>query len=359
MQYAQSIKVMNEAFAGPAAESNQEAPVNFPTEITITMSLACNYRCSMCYQQDFSQTLQWEAVERVIPVLPFASTLQLFGGEPLLYKHIHKLYRLAHENLCQISMISNGSLLTEEMVDSIVENQVHCIKFSLDACSPDTYRKIRGGDFFNVLKGIARLAKRKVELGSHFPVFDFNFLAMRSNVKELSRLVATASELGARMVNVFYPSMHKEELVDDCVYFHQEYSDDMLAMAREIGRKLGVPLSLPPLFRESGDLEDSTSTEMCREPWTKALVGADGDVSVCCAGATSIGSLYEHAFDELWNSERARRLRRVVNTPREPAFCKHCRIRKINPHNPELHMPLALLQSRLERAAADKERVTA
>ncbi len=295
----------------------------------------------------FSKLFPWEAIERITPVLPFASTLQLFGGEPLLFKDITKLYALAHASACCVTIISNGSLLTEAMVESIVQNQVHCIKFSIDAGSPGTYKNIRGGDFFEVLKGIARLAKRKLETRSQFPVYDLHFLAMRSNVKELSRLVTIAAELNARAVTVFYPSMHREDLLDECVFFDQEYSDAMLAKARDVAAHLGTPLNLPPLFRESEGMGvNSPAHALCQDPWRKAFVGVDGDVSLCCAGDTVIGNVLEDEFEAIWNSKRAMALRAVVNTPNEPAFCKRCRIRKADPRNPELHMPKHLFETR-------------
>ncbi len=346
MLYAKNIKVMNEAFSRGAAQANLAELVNLPLEITLTMSLACNYRCKMCFQDRYDQTMRWLAIERITPILPFAKTLQLFGGEPMLYKHIKPLYQLAHENGCLVTMISNGSLLSEEMVESIVENQVHCIKFSIDAGSPATYKQIRGGDYFEVLRGITRIAKRKQETQSIFPVYDFNFLAMRSNVKELSRLVVTAAELGVRAVNVFYPNMHKDELVDDCVYFDQDRSDDMLAKARDVANHLGVGLILPPLFREHDGLTTTSVLDMCSDPWTKALISADGAVNLCCAGDTCIGNIYDEDFDKLWNGERAKFLRTTVNTPNDPEFCRRCRIRKVNPHNPELHIPRELLKKR-------------
>jgi radical SAM protein with 4Fe4S-binding SPASM domain len=345
MHYANRVKTMNDAFAKGAAQANAQELVNMPVDITVTLSLACNYRCSMCYQDRYDKTLPLSAIERLAPLLPFARTFQLFGGEPLLYKHIQKLYKLGLDNDCQISMISNGSLLSEDMVESIVANHVHHIKFSIDAGSPATYKKIRGGNYFEVLKGVALLAKRKIETRSPFPYYDFNFLAMRSNVKELSRLVVTASELGVNCVNVFYPSMHKDELADDCVFFDQERSDEMLSRAREVAKRLDVGLRLPPLFCESND-EEVQSHDPCNDPWTKLLVGVDGDLSLCCAGDTSIGNINDADFEANWNGERARSLRKVVNTPREPLFCKRCRIRRANPNDPALHMPREILAKR-------------
>ena len=347
MHYAQNVKTMNEAFSRQYAAVNAPKIISFPEEITVTASQRCNYRCKMCYQTDYTKEIDWVIIERIVPLLPFARTLQIFGGEPLLYPRIDELYRLGHENDCCITTISNASLLSDSMIDDIVDNKVYCIKCSIDAGTPETYKRIRGGDFFKVMAGIGRLARKKLQCHTPYPFVDFNFLAMRSNVKELPRLLVLASELDVRAVNVFYPSMHREDLAADCVYFDQAGSDAMLAKARQVAATLGVGLNLPPLFGESPSLAEDVrpKREHCRDPWAKALVDVDGNVSLCCAGATTLGNLAQEDFETLWNGPRAQALRRVVNTPNEPDYCRNCRIRQANPRNPHVHMPEAILQA--------------
>jgi radical SAM protein with 4Fe4S-binding SPASM domain len=346
VKYVNNIKAMNEAFINHYSASNSPSILSFPEEVTITASLKCNYRCSMCYQKNFSDELDFQAVEKIRPILPFAKTLQVFGGEPLLYPGVEKLYQIAHENNCNITMISNGSLLTERMINSILDNQVMCIKISLDAGTPETYKRIRGGDFFKVLRGVGLLTKGKLERGQQTPILDFNFLAMRSNVGELIRLLVLAKELGIRAVNVFYPLMQTEEMAKDSVYFDQKYSDEMLIKARETAKQLGVGLNLPALFCESETAggESGVRSLACRDPWTKALIGVNGDLSLCCGGAPYLGNLLQHEFEDLWNNEKAQAIRKVVNTPQEPGYCKRCRIRKGDPRDVKMHMSPEIAQ---------------
>lgn len=347
MRYSQNVKAMNEAFAKHYGSTRTTSLLSFPEEITLTVSLRCNYRCRMCYQTDYAKEIDWAVVERIIPLLPFARTLQIFGGEPLMYPRIKDLYQLAHKYDCYVTTISNASLLSDSMIDEIIDNQIYCIKCSIDAGSQGTYKYIRGGNFFKVMKGIGRLAQKKIKRGSLYPFVDLNFLVMRSNVKELTRLIVLASELNIRSVNVFYPSMHREDLAHDCVYFDQTTCDAMLSKARDVAAKLGVGLNLPLLFSESPPLEEDVrpQRECCYDPWTKALISVEGIISLCCAGDTALGNLIQEDFETLWNGPRAQALRRVVNTPQEPNYCKNCRIRKANPRNPKLHMPAEIYQS--------------
>jgi len=344
LKYLQNMKTMNAVINSNLAQSNTPQSICFPEHITVTTTLRCNYRCVMCYQKSYEGELDWSIYKKLEDILPFARGFQIFGGEPMLYPRIHDLYKLAHKYQNRIDIISNGSLLTDETCESIVANQVGHIKFSIDAGTQKTYKKIRGGNFFKVMAGIAKISQLKAKYGSPFPSMELNFLAMRSNVSELPKLVTMAKEVGATQINVFYPGMSTKDMVDECVWFCQEYSDSWLAKSKMIADSIDMKLRLPPLFSECTDMEASGTRPFCADPWTKLLVDVDGTATLCCGGPTKIGNLLEQDFDEIWNSKAARKLRAVVNTPDEPAYCKNCRVRKPNPAELKLHIGSKPLQ---------------
>lgn len=337
-KYLPNAKLMNSTINASLAHANAAHSFCFPEDVTITTTYRCNYRCRMCYQKDYTGEIDWKVYERLEPILPFAERLQVFGGEPLIYPRITEVYELAHKHGCQITMVSNGSMLTDKMVESILDNNIFHIKFSIDAGTPKTYKHIRGGDFFKVIKGVARITQGKLQRNTPFPDMHFNFLAMRSNIAELPKLVTIAREVGVAQINVFYPSCHTEELVDDCVYFCQEESDAWLRQAKILADGLGVNLNLPPLFSDHIEEQPNKGNRFCKDPWTKLLVDINGRVTLCCGGSPAIGNIFEQDFDEMWNGPVAQKLRSTVNTPQEPAYCRNCRIRKPVPSGIELHI---------------------
>lgn len=344
MRYLDNVKAMNATLSQAFAQGNHPTSIAFPKAVTLTTTLKCNYRCRMCYQQSFKGEVDWEVVEKLRDILPFAQTLQIFGGEPLLYPRIQELFALAHEHRAAITAISNGSLLTEAMCHSIVDNGVFHIKFSLDAGTPGTYKAIRGGNFFKVLGGIARISQLKAQRGLHLPDMQGNFLAMRSNVAELPKLVVIAAEIGLTRINVFYPNILTEDMVDECVYFHQDHCDEHLMKAQETAQRHGISIELPTLFKDSTPVLDYATKRKCFDPWDTLIVDVDGTVSICCGGYPKVGNLKEQDFQDIWNSEAVQRIRRVINTPDEPACCKNCRIRHTTPKDIGLHIGGARLQ---------------
>jgi len=337
-KYYSNVKHMNRALNAGLARGNVPQSICFPEEITVTTTLRCNYRCRMCYQQHFDNEIDWAIYDKLTPILPFADRLQVFGGEPLMYSRITDVYELAHRHGNGITMISNGSLLTDSMCEAIVKNGVSHIKFSIDAGTPGTYKLNRGGNFFKVMKGVATITKFKIQYGTPHPDMHFNFLVMRSNMSELPKLVTIAREVGVAQINVFYPSCHTEELVDETVYFCQEESDAWLRQSKILADRLGVGLRLPPLFSDAADGDSGRGNRFCADPWTKLMIDNDGRTSLCCGGPTVIGNLLEQDFDEMWNGPAAQRLRATVNTPDEPAYCRNCRVRKPIPTEIGLHV---------------------
>ena len=205
---------------------------------------------------------------------------------------------------------------------------------------------------------MANISQLKLKYGTPYPDMHFNFLVMRSNMHELPKLITIAREVGVSQINVFYPSCHNEELVDETVYFCQEESDAWLSRSREMADQLGVNLRLPPLFSDHQTPDSGPNERFCPDPWTKFLVGVDGQVTLCCGGPTNIGNLLEQDFDEIWNGDVARNLRAKVNTPKEPAYCRNCRVRKPLPNEIKLHVSSPALQEYgLKKYGRQKEAV--
>lgn len=339
MAYLKNIKLMNEKLNEAYAQSGIPIVETMPHHITLTTTLRCNYRCKMCYQKTFHGDLDWRVVDKIIEILPFAKVLQLFGGEPLLYKRLEELLDIACEYECSVDMISNGSLLTPELAEHIVTRRVSHIKFSIDAGTPKTYSFIRGGNFFNVLKGIAHISKSKIRHSSMFPDMHFNFLAMKSNIRELSKLAVIASDIGIAQINVFFPGLHTRDMLTECLYFHQDLSDAEMNKAQEVGRRVGVRVKLPSLFSQPAEEPGNDAKYLCRDPWKVLLVDPNGDASLCCSGPTKIGNILEQDFQDLRNNDFTKKLRTTVNTDDEPAYCKKCRVRKPSSRYLEMHIP--------------------
>ena len=154
-------------------------------DLRISVTDRCNFRCSYCMpkevfnsQYEFlrrAQLLSFEEITRVARI--FASLgvrkIRLTGGEPLLRKNLAVLieHLAAIDSIQDISLTTNGVLLTEARAHRLKEAGLNRITISLDTLDPETFGAISNADFGpdRVLRGIdaaqaAGLAPVKVNM---------------------------------------------------------------------------------------------------------------------------------------------------------------------------------------------------
>jgi uncharacterized protein len=162
--------------------------------ITVLTTLQCNFACDYCYQGDrddynkFAEKMTLETAARVglwierelDRVRPERLTLMFFGGEPLLnvpvmYYLAQQVSRAAAERSVPltVTMITNGLLLTPEIVDRLVPYGLKSVKITLDG-DRDTHnrmRPLRGGQgtFDRIVENIRQCADRvRIAIGGNF-----------------------------------------------------------------------------------------------------------------------------------------------------------------------------------------------
>lgn len=142
--------------------------------LRISVTDRCNFRCSYCmpseiFNKDYSfikqnKILSYEEIIQISKILKKVglNKIRITGGEPLLRKNIDKLiYKLKYEEgINNVSMTTNGSLLTDKKLNELKASGLDSITLSLDTLDSDKITKINGTKkSFNlnkVLEGIEK-----------------------------------------------------------------------------------------------------------------------------------------------------------------------------------------------------------
>ena len=86
---------------------------------------ACNFHCRFCFakykHKKLCPALQLQAVSKIAECGLFDS-INFAGGEPLLAPNICELIEYAKSKKLSVSLITNGFLLSDKMIESIVPN---------------------------------------------------------------------------------------------------------------------------------------------------------------------------------------------------------------------------------------------
>ena len=88
-------------------------------------------------------------------------------GEPFMDRHLVEKVRYAKQKgIKEVGMISNGSLITEQVARGMVEAGLDAINISVDAAGKEVFDATRLGlNYDKVIANIERLVRVRAELG--------------------------------------------------------------------------------------------------------------------------------------------------------------------------------------------------
>ncbi|TWA53813.1 4Fe-4S single cluster protein [Azospirillum baldaniorum] len=193
----------NEKEAILAWEQGKEVVTNNPVILSIESTSVCNLRCVMCPHAIGAvhrpKHMDQEIAGKLENFLKSAKNVQLHGiGEPLLSPAFWQFLSAIKDNhQAHIEVNSNAVLLTDAAIEKILDSNLSVINISLDACSHEMYKKIRGERFEKVAKNIQRLCEKRNERPSSKLKVWLNMTIMKENYKEIVHFVHFAKAVGA------------------------------------------------------------------------------------------------------------------------------------------------------------------
>ena len=256
------------------------------TSLIIEPTNTCNLRCTFCFVTDGMTRdggfMDFNIFKKVIDDCTDLEHLCMHNwGEPLLHKDIFRMIEYAkNKGVNYVVMNTNGTLLTDKMINRIVNSKLDIIRFSIDG-SAETFKRVRGVELENIEKNIKKL---KI-------------------IKEKKR-----PEL--KMGVVFTV---EEDTEGDA----EEYINHW--------KKIVDHVRLQP------KLITSPRTEVCPEPfgkdYGKLVVLWDGRVIPCCVDYNAnlmIGNIQNDTIPNLWKSEKLNILREQHLKGEFPDTCANC-----------------------------------
>ena len=130
-------------------------------DLRISVTDRCNFRCTYCmpretYGRDFEflrrdEVMSFEEIARLAQLFAKLGVekIRLTGGEPLLRRDIEALVEmLAHvKGIRDLTMTTNGSLLTREKARALKDAGLNRISISLDSLDDDVFRAMNDVNF--------------------------------------------------------------------------------------------------------------------------------------------------------------------------------------------------------------------
>lgn len=271
-----------------------------PLFIEIGVNSDCNLKCKMCaraYDNSYNnkhENMSLALVDKIVEQCKGFKLPALLVGqdsECLLCPDIKEIVRrLRQIGAVDFFFITNGTLLTEEMSEFLLEGGIDRLQISIDAATPETYKKIRGGNLEILEKNINNFLKIRNQKGLSTPILRLSFCQQKENEGEEEAF------------------RKKWEGKADIVDF-QKYID--LSNINHIADR------------------EQNREYFCPDPFQRIVIDYKGNMfGCCCIGYNryfKLGNLEDMSIMEAWNSDAMKKLRESFLTQNLSKVCLNCR----------------------------------
>lgn len=326
-------------------------------EFIVYLTNRCNLCCEMCtqYGENFKENSpremsidEWDKFFRSIADVYPKPKIILIGGEPFLYKDFDILFEKLQKYGFFVHIVTNGTLLDKHL--DVLFNAETAITISLDGLG-DVHDKIRGkqGTFNKVIENIKK-ANKLQKAGAKFKLL-INSVILPDNVDKMADFVSYIQQFNIEQIVFQHLQFSSEEynyktniewqkklgcefknnFITKKVYnINEDYIEKIKKSMKILEKVCQVETFVFPYLTDSEmtkyylekNLDEIRPYLTCTTPWLYAFVGPDGYVSNCIEN--TIGNIKENDFWELWNNEKANKIRQVLCENGSFDFCKKC-----------------------------------
>jgi len=297
-----------------------------PRFLQLEVSKDCNLNCAGCFRMDNTsiadlkgeRNLTLEATKKVVKMVPMVRTIILLGdGEPLMNPELGEILEYLSSKGISSWIVTNGTLLTQEIVDKWENNKVVQIQISLH---DELYNGGKADSSFEKVLNSLKIAGK-----SRIPSL-INFLMYQESMKDLPDIVRLAQDTNCKGINVLSPIFLTGSDIKGSITRAQDneqnraFIQEALTLAKKAKISwVGEKPTLSPIFRR------------CNFPFALPYITLGGDVYGCCytvgGGRTEwyqdipkeipssnylIGNIFTTPFKDIWRGEACKTLRDYV-----------------------------------------------
>ncbi len=174
-----------------------------PVTISADLLYSCNYSCQLCSLRLRHDRLhERHAHDLFYDLACLAAHVHVSGGEPFLDAGLLKFINSNAVPSVAMSVTTNGSLLTPEILDAMSRLPRVNLHISIDSLEPDTFARLRSGplglrDILKQIRMVLDYRDRSLSRPDMARWYvSIQFVAMADNLREIPRFVDAARELG-------------------------------------------------------------------------------------------------------------------------------------------------------------------
>ncbi len=301
----------------------------------IELTNRCNERCIHCYipHELKNKILSTDTIFDVFEQLHEMGTLglTLSGGEALTHPDICKILRKARELDFSINLLTNLTLLNDEILECIKEINPSLVQTSLYSMNSEEHDKITQlkGSHAKTLNALERLIEAQVPVQISCPTMRTNFHSYKKVLEWASAHRCKAQTDFIMMARTDFSTDNLDErlTLDET----RELINDMLVADVDYGEYLEE-------YKPTTDIEAEKERPLCGVGVDNVCLAADGTYYPCSGWqGMPVGTVKQRLKDIWENSPQLKMLRGIKKKSfpkclkcEDKDFCAMCLVRNFN-----------------------------
>jgi len=306
-----------------------------PKTCLLTVTNSCVLRCKMCHLWQLNTAkdeISIDDCKRLIDSFegfgPEPIEVHIIGGESLIKKGILGLIEYINSKGSRTVMTSSAYTIDEAMAKAIVDSGLNMLNLSIDSLDPLVHNFLRGKEdvFQRAMRALDYLSKyktNKLKLGINTVISAKNM----DNIVNLSEWTTDNRNLDSiYFMAVMRPfgsdlDWHWFKKEEYSYLWPSDYSKvelvlDKLIALKNKGFKIENPVSQLEAFKAYfKNPFDFIKVNRCNVSEQALNINALGDAYICFF-MEKLGNIKEHNAAELWNSNKAQKIRRQMQACR-------------------------------------------
>lgn len=326
-----------------------------PLVFRIRITKSCNFRCSFCFQSESLNKgekghLTLDEWKKIIDSLPRHTVLDVTGGEPFLARNFIPLMDYFLSKKHKISVMTNGSIYNEELLQMFVKKKLYYLMFSVEDVG-EAHDEIRSQpkSYEKIIKNIEAIQRIKKENNSRFPMIGIKTTITDKNWPNLMKLHNEMASMGAvdhhslnllkqnpvRGGNKLYADDSDKAIFKSGNTAKHETAGELIAEQVEIllerSKETGIPVSFKPNISTkqlANYFNDPSSfgVKSCQKMTGVLTMYYDGSLAPCDIGI-DLGNIRDFDYNSrlVWKTQKFNSYRKKIQKsfpyPEECAGC--------------------------------------
>jgi radical SAM protein with 4Fe4S-binding SPASM domain len=336
-------------FEGISTDSDR--PEHDPVCLYLETTNRCNLLCTTCprtYEElEPPADMSWQLFCSIVDQIPTLARAVLHGvGEPMLVKNLPRMVRYLKDRGTYVLFNTNGTVLNEKNGRALIEVELDELRVSFDAANAESYKAIRGKNYFNrILKNVRAFRDLQEREDRSKPRVSAWLTGLRETVEQLPEFVRVAAEAGVREVYLQRLVFFAENAIGKARAEQALYEQLSREEASHVDRATDVAAALGITFSASGAASEpgmslrrsdvGSPWSLCRRPWTVMYITANGRALPCCIAPFSqrgyenytLGDATQQTLREIWQGPAYQAFRRALQSEKPPGACANCGLR--------------------------------